>query len=209
MGGQIIGCSRSGRDRSLREACITVVWPNCSLLPAEAAFGCAEAFENAPNPRSAIEMAAILRIKPSKTRRKKKADSGGEFFFIVEVVGVGGWAVATLRQELLKINLFRRDIASGSLRFGNGARRWPIISVVHWIDPAHWLFASFFFDDVRDESGCAGNHENAVECRGTHSQIGENGTDGTIYGDWERFLCVGKCLFNRARRLPVNAVNPG
>jgi hypothetical protein len=58
------------------------------LFPVEAAFDCANAFENAPNPRSAIEMAAKPRTKPSKRRSLKKADSAGEFFFIVELVGV-------------------------------------------------------------------------------------------------------------------------
>src|SRR5262245_6044956 len=93
MGGQIIGCSRSGRDRSLREACITVVRPNCSWRPAGVPFGCADAFENAPKPSSAIKTPATARIKPSKTRRLKKADCEVDFFCMGGGCGGGGWGV--------------------------------------------------------------------------------------------------------------------
>ena len=95
---------------------MTVVWPNCSLLPAEDAFGCAEAFENAPKLSSATETAARARVKASKTRRLKKADCEVEFLFIVEVVEVvehvevvGGVELvrrAILRSKLLKNQSF-------------------------------------------------------------------------------------------------------
>jgi hypothetical protein len=60
------------------------------LFPAEAAFGCAEAFENAPKPSSAIKTAARVRINPSKTRTLEKADSDGECFFMELVEFVWG-----------------------------------------------------------------------------------------------------------------------
>ena len=79
--------------------------------------------------------------------------------------------------------------------------------MINRIDSAHRAFASLFFDDVRDESGCARDHEYAVERRGIHAQIGEDGADRAVYIDRERFLRVGKCLLNCTRRLHVHAVH--
>src|SRR5260370_40431646 len=81
--------------------------------------------------------------------------------------------------------------------------------MVHGIDTAHRLLASLFFDYVRDKSWCARDHEYAVERRGIHSQVGENGADRTVYIDRERFLRVGKCLLNCARRLHLRTANTG
>ena len=50
-------------------------------------------------------------------------------------------------------------------------------------------------------------HEYAVKCRGIHSQVGENGADRAVYIDRERFLRIGKCFLNCARRLHVYAVH--
>ena len=58
-------------------------------------------------------------------------------------------------------------------------------------------FASLFFDNVRNESRCAPDHENAVERRGIHSEIGENGPDRAI------------CIFNCARGLHLHAAHGG
>ena len=79
--------------------------------------------------------------------------------------------------------------------------------MVHGIDAAHRSLASLFFDDVRDESWCARDHEYTVERRGIHSQVGENSADRAVYIDRERFLRVGKCFLNCARRLHVRAVH--
>src|SRR5436190_12911582 len=90
---------------------------------------------------------------------------------------------------------------------GNGPRRRPIVAMVHGIDTAHRSLASLFFDDVRDKSWCARNHEYAVERRGIHSQVGENGADRAVYIDRQRFFRVGKCFLDCARRLHVRAVH--
>jgi hypothetical protein len=66
-----------------------------------------------------------------------------------------------------------------------------------------------FFDDMRDESGCARDHEYAVERREIHSQVGENGADRAVYIDRQRFFRLGKCFLNCARRLHVRAVYSG
>src|SRR5437762_443894 len=96
---------------------------------------------------------------------------------------------------------------SRALLLGNTSGWGPIISVVNGIDSAHWSFASLFFDNVRDESWRARDHEYAVERCGIHSQVGENGADCTVYIDRERFLGVDKCFLNCARRLHVHAVH--
>src|SRR4029077_11270079 len=83
----------------------------------------------------------------------------------------------------------------------------PVVAMINGIDATHWSLASLFFDYVRDKSGCARDHEYAVERRGIHSQVGENGADRAVYIDRERFLRVGKCFLNRARRLHVHAVH--
>ena len=72
--------------------------------------------------------------------------------------------------------------------------RRPIISVINRIDPPHRFLASLLFDDVRDESWCACNHEYAIERRGIHSQVGENGADGAVHVDGQRFLRIGECF---------------
>jgi len=84
VGGQINGCSRSGRDKSLCNAGITVVSPNCCAFGDALAW--AEAFENAPEPSSATRMPASTKTEPTKTRRLKKADCEVDFFFMVGVV---------------------------------------------------------------------------------------------------------------------------
>ena len=66
----------------------------------------------------------------------------------------------------------------------------PSYAVINGIDTAHRSLASLFFDDVRDESGCARDHENAVERCGIHSQIGENGPDRAIYISTARAACI-------------------
>jgi hypothetical protein len=81
--------------------------------------------------------------------------------------------------------------------------------VVNGIDTAHRSLSRLFFDDVRDESGCARDHEYAVERCGIHSEIGKNGANRPIDIDRKRFLRVGKCFFNCARRLHMRAVNTG
>ena len=72
--------------------------------------------------------------------------------------------------------------------------------MIDWIDAAHRFPACLFFDDMRDESGRARDHENAVECRRIHSQIGE---DGAVHIDWKRFLRIGERFLNCSRRLRV------
>jgi hypothetical protein len=50
--------------------------------------------------------------------------------------------------------------------------RWPVVAMIDWIDATHRFLAALFFDDMRDQSRRARDHENAVECRRIHSQIG-------------------------------------
>jgi hypothetical protein len=47
--------------------------------------------------------------------------------------------------------------------------------MVHGIDSAHRSLASLFFDDVRNESRRARDHEYPVERRGIQSKIGRDG----------------------------------
>ena len=87
--------------------------------------------------------------------------------------------------------------------------RRPIVPVINGIDAAHRFLASLFFDYMRDKSGRACDHENPVERGGVHSQIGENRADRAVHIDRERFLRVGECFLNRARRLHMHAVHAG
>ena len=84
----------------------------------------------------------------------------------------------------------------------NDCRKWslarPVTAMVNGIDTAHRFLASLFFDDVRDESGCARDHEYAVQRRGIHSQVGENGADRAVHIDRERFLRAANA-FSTAR----------
>ena len=77
------------------------------------------------------------------------------------------------------------------------------------IDSAHRSLASLFFDNVRDKSRRARDHEYAVERRGIHSQVGEYRTDRAVHINGERFLRVGECLLYCARCLHVRAVHAG
>jgi len=79
----------------------------------------------------------------------------------------------------------------------------PVVAMIDWIDAAHRFLASLFFDDVRDKSGCARNHEDAVKRRGIHSQVGEDRADDAVHVDGQRFLRIGECFLNRSRRLHV------
>src|SRR5262249_13802715 len=85
--------------------------------------------------------------------------------------------------------------------------RRPVIAVVDGIYAAHRSFATLFFDDMRDESGCPRDHEYAVERRGRDSQVGENGPECSVHIDGERFFRVGKCFLDGARGLHVHAVH--
>src|SRR5882724_1507926 len=75
--------------------------------------------------------------------------------------------------------------------------------MIDWIDTAHRFRAGLFFDDMRDQSGGARDHENAVERRRIHPQIGEDRADGSIHVNWKRFLRGGERFLNRSRRLHV------
>ena len=75
--------------------------------------------------------------------------------------------------------------------------------MIDWIDAAHRFLVRLFFDDMRDESGRARDHENAVQRRGIHSEIGEDGADGAVHIDWKQFFCGGERFLNRSRRLHV------
>src|SRR6266480_4808998 len=85
---------------------------------------------------------------------------------------------------ILRSARFLGKISRG-LPLGNTSGWGPIISVVNGIDSAHWSFASLFFDNVRDESWRARDHEYAVECLRTHSQVGKDGADRPVYVDRE------------------------
>jgi len=45
-----------------------------------------------------------------------------------------------------------------------------------------------FFDNVRHEPRRAGDHENAIERCGVHSQIGKDGADSAVHIWWIGFL---------------------
>jgi len=64
--------------------------------------------------------------------------------------------------------------------------------VIDWIDAAHRSLAALFFDNMRHEAGRACDHENAVERRRVHSQIGEDRANGAVHIDWKRFFCGGE-----------------
>jgi hypothetical protein len=64
-----------------------------------------------------------------------------------------------------------------------------------------------FFDDVRDESGCARDHEYPVERCRIHSQVGENGADRAVYIDREVFLCHRERLLDGARSFHMHTIN--
>src|SRR4029077_2495575 len=87
--------------------------------------------------------------------------------------------------------------------------RRAIVAMVDRIDAAHGPLASLFFDHVRDKSGCTRDHEYAVEGCGIHPQIGEDGANRAVYIDGKRFLRIGKCFLDCARRLHVHAVHAG
>ena len=75
--------------------------------------------------------------------------------------------------------------------------------MIDWIDTAHRFLAGLFFDDMRDESGRARDHENAVECGRIHPQIGEDRADGAVHIDWKRFFCGGERFLDCSRGLHV------
>jgi hypothetical protein len=56
---------------------------------------------------------------------------------------------------------------------------------------------------MRDESEDARDHQNAVECRAIHPQIGEDCADGAAHIDWKRFFCIGERFLDRSRRLHI------
>ena len=60
--------------------------------------------------------------------------------------------------------------------------------MIDWIDPPHWSLASLFFDHVCYQAGRAGDHENAIERCGVHSQIGKDGADSAVHIWWIGFL---------------------
>src|SRR5262249_47444389 len=103
VGGQTSGCSRNGRERSLRDARMTVVSPTC--CDSGVAFAWAEAFENAPKPSRAQKTPAKARTKPRRTRRFKKADCEVDFFFMRGACRIF-YAVAILRWNLRKNQYF-------------------------------------------------------------------------------------------------------
>lgn len=72
------------------------------------------------------------------------------------------------------------DVAPTVLEAAGLPQLKVVVAVIDWIDPAHRFLACLFFDDVRHQAWRAGDHENAVERRGVHAQIGEDGTDSTI-----------------------------
>ena len=71
------------------------------------------------------------------------------------------------------------------MRVGNTSGRRAVVAMVNRIDAPHGSFASLLFKYVRDESWRARDHENAVERRGIHSQVGENGADRPVHIDRE------------------------
>jgi len=64
---------------------------------------------------------------------------------------------------------------------GHTSRRWSVVAVIDRINPSHWSLASLFFDNVRHEPRRAGDHENAIERCGVHSQIGKDGADSAVH----------------------------
>src|SRR6266478_7103145 len=94
-----------------------------------------------------------------------------------------------------------------TVNIANRSRSRPIIAVIDWIDAAHRFLAGLFFDDMRDQSGRARDHENTVECRRIHPQIGKDRADGAVHIDWKRFFCGGERFFDGARRLNMHAVH--
>ncbi len=81
--------------------------------------------------------------------------------------------------------------------------------MIDWIDAAHRFLAGLFFDDMRDQSGRARDHENAVECGRVHSQIGQNRADSAVHIDGKRFFRLGERFLNYSCRLHVHAVHAG
>jgi len=71
------------------------------------------------------------------------------------------------------------------------------------VDPPHRFLARLFFDDMRDQSRRARDHENAVKRRRIHPQIGEDRADGAVHIDWKRFFCGGERFLDRSRRLHI------
>ena len=85
--------------------------------------------------------------------------------------------------------------------------RWPVVAMIDWIDATHRFLADLFFDDMRDQAGRARDHENAVECRRVHPQIGEDRADGAVHIDRERFFCGGERFLDCSRCSHVHAVH--
>src|SRR4030095_9014225 len=196
-------------------------------------YFCCACAENAPKPSSARKTPTRMTNKLIKTRTLKNppsprlgrtgADAEVECFFMVElhlkctildrnnsnnqsflccgldvaVVSLGTKKIAQLPNKWL----LRNGLA------GNTSWRRPIVDVINWIDPPHRLLASLFFDHVRHEAGRSGDHENAVERRRVHTQIGENGANSAIHVDGQGFLCFGERPFNGARRFHVLAIH--
>jgi hypothetical protein len=70
--------------------------------------------------------------------------------------------------------------------------------VVHRIDSAHRPLSSLFLNYVRDQSRRTRNHEDSIEAGGVHSQVSQNGADGAVHVDGERFLASANA-FSTAR----------
>src|SRR6266478_2896133 len=96
-----------------------------------------------------------------------------------------------------------------TVNIANRSRSRPIIAVIDWIDAAHRFLAGLFFDDMRDQSGRARDHENAVECRRVHSQIGEDRADGAVHIDRKRFFFGGERFLDCSRSSHVYTVHAG
>ena len=79
----------------------------------------------------------------------------------------------------------------------------PVVAMIDGIDTAHRFLSGLFFDDMRDQSGRARDHEMPLNAAGSIPQIGEDRADGAVHIDWKRFFCGGERFLNRSRRLHV------
>ena len=95
---------------------------------------------------------------------------------------------------------FSSHVLSSSL-LGSVPNRRSVVAMIDRIDPAHRFFARLFFDYVRDQAGRARDHEDAVERRRIHSQIGKNCADRAVYIDRQALSWRRRTIFRRRARL--------
>ena len=88
-----------------------------------------------------------------------------------------GCGVPDLYVKRLKNQCFNSSAAGEKIvyrqRISETSGRWPVLTVIDWINEAHRFLTGLFFDYMRDEVGCV-RDQNVVEHGGIHSQVGES-----------------------------------